>query len=92
MVEQVDETNQYSFYTSDSYSLIVKGPDPAKTKKKPAGIPTLDLNKLPEYESSSEEEEDVVTEETKEGGSMNDQQYGESLKYIENFYQHNAEI
>lgn len=30
----------------------------AINKKKPQTIPSLDLNNLPEYESSSEEEED----------------------------------
>ena len=51
-----DASDLYSFYTEDSYSLIVAGPDPAKLKPAPANIPKLDLNNLPQYESSDEEE------------------------------------
>ena len=47
----------FSFYTDDSYELITNGPDPATQKKRPQMVPSLNLNSLPEYESSSEEED-----------------------------------
>lgn len=47
----------FSFYSDDSYELIDDGPDPAKIKKRPNFIPSLNLNNLPEYESSSDEED-----------------------------------
>ena len=55
----VDEgDDQYSFYTEDSYSLISKEPDPAKSRKRPKLVPSLNFNNLPSYESTSEEEEE----------------------------------
>lgn len=54
-----EEEDLYSFYSSDSYELLVKDPDPAKTRKRPILIPQLDFNNLPSYESTSEEEEEV---------------------------------
>lgn len=47
----------FSFYSDDSYEPMITGPDPAATKKKPAMVPSLNLNNLPEYESSSDEED-----------------------------------
>lgn len=47
----------FSFYSDDSYEPIDCGPDPAKIKKRPNLIPSLNLNNLPEYESSSDEED-----------------------------------
>ena len=52
----------YSFYSSDSYELCVKGPDPAKLRKKPDQIPCLNLDDIPGYETSSEEEEELEQE------------------------------
>jgi hypothetical protein len=49
--------DEYSFYSEDSYSLIVKGPDPAKIRKRPRAVPQLELEGLPGYESSEEDEE-----------------------------------
>jgi len=37
--------------------LITKQPDLLTTKPKPSGIPSLNLNNLPAYVSSSDEEE-----------------------------------
>lgn len=48
----------FSFYSDDSYEPLDVGPDPAATKKKPQIVPSLNLNNLPEYESSSDEEEE----------------------------------
>jgi len=47
----------FSFYSDDSYEPIDCGPDPAKIKKRPNLIPSLNLNHLPDYESSSDEED-----------------------------------
>ena len=47
----------FSFYSDDSFELMINGPDPAVTRKKPALVPSLNLNHLPEYESSSDEED-----------------------------------
>ena len=57
-----DEDDQYSFYSEDSYSLIVHGPDPAKVRKRPQLIPPLDFTNLPSYETTSEEDEDAQSE------------------------------
>lgn len=54
-----DEENakiQVSFYSSDSFELLVDGPIILPTK--PKEIPNLNLNGLPEYETSSDEEEE----------------------------------
>lgn len=80
----------FSFYSDDSYEPIDDGPDLAKVKKKPSFIPSLNLNNLPEYESSSDEEDQDPTK-TQEADpqahrNMNQQDYQESMKYIENFY------
>ncbi len=48
----------FSFYSDDSYEPIDVGPDLATLKKKPFIVPGLDLNNLPEYESSSDEEDE----------------------------------
>lgn len=59
--DQMNGGNQsslmFSFYSDDSYELIDAGPDPATLKKKPENVPSLNLNNLPEYESSSDEED-----------------------------------
>ena len=49
----------FSFYSDDSYEPIQINPIFAKKNKanKPKIIPSLNLNNLPEYESSSEEED-----------------------------------
>ena len=47
----------FSFYSDDSYEDLEIGPDPAKTKKKPMFVPALNLNNMPEYESSSDEDD-----------------------------------
>ena len=75
----------FSFYTDDSYEPIINGPDPANVKKKPQIVPSLNLNNLPEYESSSEEG-DGEQDKAEEGRVMNAQDYEQSMKYIENFY------
>jgi len=58
----------FSFYTDDSYELIINGPDPAVTKKRPKFVPSLNLNNLPEYESSSDEEGETGNHEAAEDG------------------------
>ena len=76
----------FSFYSDDSYEPIQPNPDLAKrSEKKPPVIPSLNLDNLPEYESSSDEEE----------ANQNDQHnavanYEQSMKYIENFYNKQA--
>ena len=47
----------FSFYSDDSYEPLPCGPDFCKIKKKPVNVPALNLENLPEYETSSEEEE-----------------------------------
>ena len=46
----------FSFYSDDSYEPINTGPDACTLKKKPAFVPSLNLDNLPEYETSSDEE------------------------------------
>ena len=59
--EHLANTNQsslmFSFYSDDSYEPLDIGPDPAKTKNKPKFVPALNLDNMPEYESSSDEED-----------------------------------
>ena len=81
----------FSFYSDDSYEPMVTAPDPAKTKKKPLMVPSLNLGNLPEYESSSDEEDcgeggqaKLMDEEAHK--NMTTQDYEHSMKYIENFY------
>jgi hypothetical protein len=47
----------FSFYSDDSYEPLNCGPDQATIKKKPMIVPSLNLNNLPDYESSDEEED-----------------------------------
>ena len=48
----------FSFYSDDSYELIKCAPDFVNQKKKKFNmIPALNLNLLPDYQSSSDEEE-----------------------------------
>lgn len=55
---EAEEDDQYSFYSDDSYSLIIHDPDPAKTRKRPSIIPPLNFENLPSYETTSEEEDE----------------------------------
>lgn len=48
----------FSFYSDDSYEPINCGPDMCTLRKKPLIVPPLDLNNLPDYESSDEEEDE----------------------------------
>lgn len=48
----------FSFYSDDSYEPLPCGPDACVTRKKPFIVPSLDLNNLPDYETSSDEEEE----------------------------------
>ena len=48
----------FSFYSDDSYEPLDCGPDACQIRKKPPIVPPLDLNNLPDYETSSEEEEE----------------------------------
>jgi hypothetical protein len=61
-IYEEEEPEQYSFYSDDSYSLIVKEPDPAKIRKRPGTIPPLDFENLPSYETTSEEDEEQQEE------------------------------
>lgn len=47
----------FSFYSDDSFEPINAGPDMCTLRKKPLIVPPLDLENLPEYETSSDEEE-----------------------------------
>lgn len=52
-----DELNaqvDFSFYSDDSFELLVTGPQ--MRPRKPSCIPVLNLEGLPEYETSSDEE------------------------------------
>ena len=49
----------FSFYSDDSYEPLPCGPDACVTRKKPLIVPSLNLDNLPEYETSSDEEEDA---------------------------------
>ena len=71
----------FSFYSDDSYDPIDVGPDPAVVRQKPQNVPRLDLERLPEYESSDEEEEEANPR-----PHMTSQDYEQSMKYIDNFY------
>jgi hypothetical protein len=67
----------FSFYSDDSYEPLDCGPDACQVRKKPPIVPSLDLNNLPEYETSSDEEEggagegEVYEEEQKSSIRMN---------------------
>ena len=74
----------FSFYSDDSYEPIQANPDLAVrdvTKPKPLNIPSLNLNNLPEYESSSDEEDNGQQNQANQPAN-----YEQSMKYIENFY------
>lgn len=48
----------FSFYSDDSYEPIQVNPALAtRDEVKPRNIPALNLNSLPDYESSSDEED-----------------------------------
>ena len=51
--ESETNTINFSFRSEDSYELLVEGP--AMIKIRPTFVPPLNLNDLPEYESSSSE-------------------------------------
>lgn len=59
--QQMQANNQsslmFSFYSDDSFEPINCGPDQCTLRKKPPFVPPLNLDNLPEYETSSEEEE-----------------------------------
>jgi hypothetical protein len=57
----------FSFYSDDSYEPLDCGPDACQIRKKPPIVPALDLNNLPEYETSSDEEEGGAGEGEPEG-------------------------
>jgi hypothetical protein len=50
-----DPKNLFSFRSDDSFEILVKGPAP--TNKRPTFVPSLNLDGLPVYESSSSEGE-----------------------------------
>ena len=58
--QQAQQNNQssmmFSFYSDDSYEPLNCGPDMCTIKKKPAFVPSLNLENLPAYETSSEED------------------------------------
>ena len=49
----------FSFYSDDSYEPLDCGPDACSIRKKPPIVPALNLDNLPDYETSSEEEDGV---------------------------------
>ena len=55
--EQENAKVEISFYSDDSFALLVNGP--AIKPPKPQNVPDLCLNGLPEYETSSEEEDET---------------------------------
>jgi hypothetical protein len=82
----------FSFYSDDSYEPLNCGPDMCTIKKKPPIVPPLNLENLPDYETSSDEEEEPQQEEEQKSQvssvkqNMNTQDYQKSIKYIENYY------
>ncbi|CDW91253.1 UNKNOWN [Stylonychia lemnae] len=93
--EQVNQSSMmFSFYSDDSYDPIDVGPDPAQIRKKPKTVPALNLNNLPDYESSSDEEDNQDSQQKQTidyasaqiNRNMTTQDYEQSMKYIENFY------
>ena len=90
--QQMQANNQsslmFSFYSDDSFEPINCGPDQCTLRKKPPIVPPLNLDNLPEYESSSEEEGEEEEEAKSEPSvkNMNTQDYQKSIKYIENYY------
>lgn len=76
-----EEKKMFSFRSDDSYELITATFSPPK--KRPACVPPLQLEGLPEYESSSDEGEQDNEEQM---NVNNPQYYQESMQYIENFY------
>jgi hypothetical protein len=53
----------FSFYSDDSFEPINCGPDMCTLRKKPMIVPPLNLDALPEYETSSDEEEGAAEDE-----------------------------
>lgn len=54
-----ESDNEYSFYSEDSYEYLAKNPDISMQRyRRPKIVPALNLNNLPDYESSSDEEEE----------------------------------
>lgn len=71
--EALNKLCEISFHSEYSYELLVSGPMLLPTK--PDQVPYLNLDDLPQYESSSEEQEQTQQE-----------QYDESMKYISSYY------
>jgi hypothetical protein len=77
----------FSFYSDDSFEPINCGPDACTLRKKPVIVPPLNLDNLPEYETSSEEEGGEEEEQaSSNANNMNPNEYQKSIKYIENYY------
>lgn len=62
---------EISFHSDYSYELLVDGP--ILLPEKPSIVPPLDLESLPQYESSEEEEEQT-------------KHLDEGVKYIDSYY------
>lgn len=81
----------FSFYSDDSYEPIKLAPEFAKLGKKKlnVNIPSLNLNIVPDYETSSSEEEDNLEEH--EAVVVKDTiMYNKNMKSIENVHKDQA--
>ena len=91
---ELDGKYEFSFHTDDSFEPIVDGP--AIKPPKPDCVPSLNLEGLPGYETSSDEgeEEDEGQEQASEylSQQLPDDDghppfhYQDSMKYIQDFY------
>lgn len=88
MEDELNAQVDFSFNSDDSFEPIVSGPQ--MRPKKPACVPYLNLDGLPEYVTSSDEEhesgKEVEQTPMKQKLPQQESYYEESMKYIDQYY------
>jgi hypothetical protein len=78
---------QPSFHSEESYDLLVVGPAPVM--RRPSCVPPLDLDGLPQYESSSDEEDNNASDDqqVQQQNLKKPYDYDQTFKYITDYYE-----